>query len=468
MSTAPHNTCTLVFPALFLHILARVKTHAWLVALLAGAALNSAGRAADFAPLLQDGSNVWSRQQQQWLTGGTAGWFRPVSAETHAELRYPGYKNSPKLEFLGHTLYEVVLSFGTNGLAQIVMSTYNRGDAGDLSEAQFAAHLAALDKSLTGWAGAEGKLRPAEKMSASATINSKLWAGKSPAIELKWSTSKHAGTAQDAKGFRAEYVKLILAPLDANNKGPAAGKAAAASQAATAMGSRRNVRKADAFVFIDNIPMVDQGQKGYCAVATAERILRYYGKNLDQHVLAQMADTQTGGGTSPDAMFEVFRRIGLKLGLKVDVHYDCSVHQVLEMVGKYNQQAKKDKTAPVDLGKGGMIDIAAVYQAMDPATLRRSRCERQQTAYRKFVADIASCVDQGIPVAWGVMLGIVAEKPELPQAVGGHIRIIFGYNKTSRELLYTDSWGMGHERKTMTVDDAWVITTGLFSLDPRH
>ena len=34
-------------------------------------------------------------------------------------------------------------------------------------------------------------------------------------------------------------------------------------------------------IFIPNIPMVDQGDKGYCAVATASRVLNYYGIPAD-------------------------------------------------------------------------------------------------------------------------------------------------------------------------------------------
>ncbi|MFR4224380.1 MAG: hypothetical protein ACLT38_12745 [Akkermansia sp.] len=38
---------------------------------------------------------------------------------------------------------------------------------------------------------------------------------------------------------------------------------------------------------IQDIPMVDQGQKGYCVVATAARIFAYYGMDyVDQHELA--------------------------------------------------------------------------------------------------------------------------------------------------------------------------------------
>ena len=75
-------------------------------------------------------------------------------------------------------------------------------------------------------------------------------------------------------------------------------------------------------------------------------------------------------------------------------------------------------------------------------------------------------IDQGIPLVWSVVLGIVPENPELPQARGGHMRIIVGYNPKTNEILYTDSWGAGHELKWMSAADAWTITMELIVITP--
>ena len=53
---------------------------------------------------------------------------------------------------------------------------------------------------------------------------------------------------------------------------------------------QKNVVRKDDDVFIDGIPMVDQGQKGYCVNAAASRVFNYYGIPLTQHEVAQMAD----------------------------------------------------------------------------------------------------------------------------------------------------------------------------------
>ena len=63
------------------------------------------------------------------------------------------------------------------------------------------------------------------------------------------------------------------------------------------------------------------------------------------------------------------------------------------------------------------------------------------------------------------MLGKVPETG-IPQDAGGHMRLIIGYNSKSEEILYSDSWGAGHELKRMAAADAWTITTGTMSIEP--
>ena len=74
-------------------------------------------------------------------------------------------------------------------------------------------------------------------------------------------------------------------------------------------------------------------------------------------------------------------------------------------------------------------------------------------------------IDKGIPLFWGVTLGTYPE-PEIPQSKGGHMRLIIGYNDKKREILYTDSWGAGHELKRMPADWAWTISHCLMYMKP--
>ncbi len=67
--------------------------------------------------------------------------------------------------------------------------------------------------------------------------------------------------------------------------------------------------------FISGIPMINQGEKGYCAAATLARVLQYYGYSVDQHALAELAKTEAqftayqSGGTLRRDIIRAMRRI---------------------------------------------------------------------------------------------------------------------------------------------------------------
>jgi hypothetical protein len=46
------------------------------------------------------------------------------------------------------------------------------------------------------------------------------------------------------------------------------------------------------------------------------------------------------------------------------------------------------------------------------------------------------------------------------------MRLIIGYNDKTGEILYSDSWGAGHELKRMPLAQAVSMTTGLTTLEP--
>jgi len=77
--------------------------------------------------------------------------------------------------------------------------------------------------------------------------------------------------------------------------------------------------------------------------------------------------------------------------------------------------------------------------------------------------DIHECV----PLAWSLQLGMFPEKG-LPQANGGHMRLIIVYNERTEEVIYSDSWGAGHARKKMPIANAYCMSNLLLALPPLH
>jgi hypothetical protein len=173
-------------------------------------------------------------------------------------------------------------------------------------------------------------------------------------------------------------------------------------------------------VFVSGIPMVDQGQKGYCVVASCQRMFEYLHVPCDQHELAQLAQSSATGGTSPSLMEEALD--------KVDHKYQTRLKRLI---------------TPMDRRK----------TTMDT---------------RKFSDVVKESVDAGIPLLWALTLGKYQEEPPLSeQTMGGHMRMIIGYNEKDGALIFSDSWGAGHEKKRMKLHEGLAATHGLYQLVPK-
>jgi hypothetical protein len=291
-----------------------------------------------------------------------------------------------------------------------------------------------------------------ERVAANARVQTLRWMREPHRATLEWSASRPRGT--DGRTiFRAEYIRLELTPVAVAVDGT--------PDDVTASELRRRVRREpNGDAWMAGVPMVDQGQKGYCAVAVLERVLRYYGREFDQHQAAQIAGS-TAEGTSMDDLADAARRIAMRLQLRFRALFDIDLRRLVE---DYNRRARRARQPAIETGRAFVAQD--VYGRMRPDLLREARLEHA-TDRRRFFEQIRENIERGVPLLWGVMLGIVPERPALPQAAGGHLRLIIGVNDARQEILYSDSWGRGHERKRMSADDAWAITTSLHTVVPR-
>ena len=368
----------------------------------------------------------------------------------------------PGLTLAGASLNEVLVRFSDGKVAGVTVIYFNRGDAGELSEKNFEKLLADLRASLTTVAGKPPVERGRDAASA-VRAEGLVWDTATAKHVLEWSVTKESKTKMIP--FRAEFVRLNLLPPGGGEPTIGASAPSNARQAVKAFVGRDHVVKAaGGEVKLKDVPMVDQGQKGYCVVATVERVMRYYGAEVDQHELAQIANSDSSKGTSMDAMLASLKKLTARLGVKTKAIYDWDIADFLKMVDDYNRATKRGKLAPeVQLGNR-IIDVDEVFAQIKPEIYKEVRLKKTAD-FGKFQREIQRSIDEGVPLLWSVRLGLIKEK-EIPQAVGGHMRLITGYNLTTKEILYSDSWGMGHEEKRMAVDDAWTITNGLTSLQP--
>ena len=439
-----------------------MKRIAWLLALwLVGSGLvlaDSNGLESIF-----DGTgDVWKLEVDNFLVRYRSFGFHLVAANNHDAAS----TTRPALTFAGLPVLETIARFEQNALKELTASLYNRGDAGDLSEAEFQKFIERVDTNLTTWAGTKGTLFKDQERTVSITLHRKSWIKGLHRLDLVWSYSEKS-RRQGVAEPRPEFARLIITAFDpAHDPRNYVTAATAPSQTkyiSPAELRARVKRTANGDVVIAGVPMVDQGKKGYCAAAVAERLLRYYGRTLDQHEIAQLANTTAGAGTKPEQMVAAFRRISTETRMDVGVLHEFNLREFEQLLNDYNRAAKKARKPEVNL----MLrqgDPLMVYHEMDLGLLKEARLKRD-AQMTEFKATITKNVNNGVPLSWGCVVGLAKEQPVV-SGFGGHFRLIIGYNDRTQEVLYTDTWGAGHELKRLALTDAWMITLGLYNMQP--
>ncbi len=421
-------------------------------------------------PKLEDHSK-WVMDQNLWKT--------PLKdfAKSHAKNRFKWLSSAKKgirsplaAPLFGQPSGEVVLRAKKNSgpISSAWISVYNRGDNRPISISDLNKRFDKLKGILTEKTGN----KPTDQSKKGAVnLTSLLWKHNKTAFLLEKSTSNNT----------AEFIRLRLAPV-ASLRAP--------TQATTRQSLTRNlVREKDGTIWIDNIPMVDQGRKGYCACASAARIYQYYGLETTQHEIAQIAKATALTGTSMPIMVDALKKVTTKLDSRVLTLYEypkgisetnprnskymAGVRELNSDFNRYQQLAKKKGKGEITIhGEKGarinrnyVINISYVRQKADPDIFREVMMRKNH--YKRFKSQIKRYIDQGIPVAWALQLGMFKETG-IPQMSGGHMRLIIGYNEKSDQLIYTDSWGAGHEKKTMDMGNAYCMTSLLLALPPLH
>jgi len=354
--------------------------------------------------------------------------------------------NPDEFKLLGEEVGEVVLRGREGKPIDATVSVYNRGDDGEIPFTAFNTKMTAWKALLDAKTAVRAEVRNAQ---GAVALTGWIWKKGDTAIMLEGSVNRSEK--------RAEFIRLRFASVSAAKSTP--------SKMARRGTFAANVKKDDkGFNYIEGIPMVDQGQKGYCVVASIERVTRYFGAEMDQHEMAQVANTDEGG-TSGDEMEKAFQRVTGKVHLRTLKHIEYDERQMEKDIRNYNTAAKKAGVKTFDLDPDEWnIDPRHFWSVANKETFRDMK--RGQGGYALFNRKVKEYVDQGIPLCWTLYLGMFKEKG-LPQTYGGHMRLIFGYNPENNDIYYTDSWGEGHEKKSMRADEAYCMTMALYSMVPN-
>ena len=225
---------------------------------------------------------------------------------------------------------------------------------------------------------------------------------------------------------RDEYVVLRIMSVDSANAG---GNLRISDSEMRSRVASRVERRSNGDVVLKDMPMVNQGAKGYCVPATWERVMRYMGVPADMYVLAMAGQTEVGGGTQIDAITAGASDTIMRSGRRAE---SASINFDALSVSKYI-----DRGLPL---MWAMFSTSDYNKAVD-----------SRMAARRAMSD---------PKLWKKELANarMAAKKLIKDSQSRHICMIIGYNKETGEIAVSDSWGPEYAERWITADEAVAVT----------
>ena len=258
--------------------------------------------------------------------------------------------------------------------------------------------------------------------------------GKARRMIRRWDWNGHSLLLSSEED---EYVSLLVVPLELADAG---GRTGTTDDSHLRRRLQEDVdRQPNGDVFLTQIPMVNQGPKGYCVPATFERAMRTMGIETDMYLLAMIGGTKLGGGTSVEALLAAVRSEVYRKSRRTK---DLSIKELrIREVKRY-----------LDDGIPVMWTLFSVDD-YNHAANANSATRAKVTDWPAYAAAIATAAEA------------IVHKPK--PDTNRHICLIVGYNEQTDELAVSDSWGPQFERRWVPVKLAnWASQGGLFLILP--
>jgi len=350
---------------------------------------------------------------------------------------YAAFAKDYKL--FGAMPYSVALYSNEEGLAASMSIVYaNKGDFGStagMGQDHFNGGNTATAKTLAA-------AMEQDDQTISNALTSVLGAGKTERYGegktrrkvTRWDWNGHAFLLSNEEG---EYVSLSIVPPELADAG---GKSSLTKDADVKKRLLASILKADnGDVSISEIPMVDQGPKGYCVPATFERAMRTMGLEADMYLLAMVGQSQAGGGTSVELLLDNVRHQVLSKGRRIK---DEPLSELrIKDVKRYIDQG-----VPI---MWRLCSMAAYNEIADKNTAARAKV----TDWKTYATEITTASAE------------LAKSPK-PEAQY-HLCMIIGYNEATQEIAVSDSWGPSFERRWVPISVAnWASNGGIFMILP--
>lgn len=228
-------------------------------------------------------------------------------------------------------------------------------------------------------------------------------------------------------------------------------------------------------IYIDGIPMVDQGKNAYCAAAAAARVLQGYGIEITMEDMVALAGSSDTKGTNVNDWEKALRQVANDhgLSLKTVTELTESRNPFSQQLYNYNVIAEimgYSKVDAADYLQPGFEDRKGFWEDREYPVQRNVMLSDDKKCVA-FEENVVGRIDESDPIFWRVTTGDISEQrvDTSENTVRyyerkSHMRLIVGYNEARGEVIYSDSWGEGHAHKRMDAQDALSITTGMYYL----
>jgi hypothetical protein len=361
----------------------------------------------------------------------------PLESKTESELSFRSYPDDAARLF-GCRPFSVALYADKNGPSLLSLIFANKGDsvsyvpkAGKPDKEALAARDGQIKDFKKAIADDKKNLTTALTKLFGAPVAERMGQGKQTSeVSTRWDWKEHAFLLSAP---RDEYVALRVMPSATADLG---GKSRISDSELMARSKTRILRRENGDVLLKDIPMVNQGPKGYCAPATWERALRYMGVPADMYVLAMAGHSGAGGGTSLTALAAGAHDAVVAGGRKIEG----------------GSMAKVDPTFVAKYVDRGLPIIWGMFSTKEYNALANERMKLR--------------VDMKDPKAWKKEITPARKdaKPLKVDRATAHACMIIGYNKETGEIAVSDSWGPEFEERWVTAAEATAVSQGVFQV----
>jgi hypothetical protein len=260
-------------------------------------------------------ASFWKQNYQEFLAKNPQMLWQLVSGHGHDQIISPR-KYTP---IWGKFPYAVQARFaGTNTLKDIQINFWNHGDANHALPKQISPDSEKNIVSLF-----EQFLKDCQAAGFPAIEKKQKFSSK---VKIKLTEVILHNSLLEIHSEPGQYCMIVLKPFTAKPVLNPVQERIQSSRRTDGFEEKETLRenlvhnvvqRPNGDLIVESIPMIDQGNKGYCVPVTCTRVLRYYGFDTNEHVVAKLMGTTAAEGTLSSAFEKNIKKLSSGLPIYV-------------------------------------------------------------------------------------------------------------------------------------------------------